>query len=119
MDIAAVIAEYSLSVRHIPRQLIEVNEIRHRRDGDEVFAAPNGRQFVKRVVIPKHAGMFMVKAVSNTFSTVRWDARKDNLAPTLEESIRLFLNKEKARLVNMQSSWEHLQLGDIRHIYSA
>jgi hypothetical protein len=93
MDIAAVIAKYNLSVRRIPDQVVGCYDIRHRVDGDEVFTAPNGRQFARHTDIPKHAGMFMVKPVNDTGSIVRWDARHDNLAPSLESSILLFLNK--------------------------
>jgi hypothetical protein len=97
MNIFEEITKHNLSVRRIPDGVVEVNEIRHRRDGDEVFTSlpsphfPNGRQFVRRVRIPKHAGWFMVKPVNDTGSIVRWNAKEDNLAPTLEESIALFL----------------------------
>ena len=94
MDIAAVIAKHNLSVRHIPKQVIGVHEIRHRKDGDEIFMY-NGRQMVRRTIVPKHAGMFMVKPVNDTSSTVRWDARTDHLAPTLESSLLSYLTSKE------------------------
>lgn len=90
MNVLDEITKHNLSVRRIPDGVVEVNEIRHRREGDEVFMS-KGRQFVRRVRIPEHAGWFMVKPVNDTGSIVRWNAKEDNLAPTLEESIALFL----------------------------
>ena len=54
---------------------------------------PDGyKVFSKEVTIPKHAGWYMCKSVNNSDSTVRWMMEKDNLAPTLRESIELFLS---------------------------
>jgi hypothetical protein len=44
--------------------------------------------------IPQHPGYWMCKRVNNTRSRVEWNDKTDNLAPTLEESINLYLRKE-------------------------
>lgn len=90
LSIIQVIEKYNLSVRRIPDSVTEVNEIRHRKEGDEVITQ-YGRQFCRRTRIPEHAGWYMVKPINDTGSMVRWDAKKDNLAETLEGSIELFL----------------------------
>lgn len=52
---------------------------------------PEGRTLIVETKVPKNAGYWMCKQVKHTSSTVRWNTKKDNLAPTLEESINLFL----------------------------
>lgn len=116
MNIVEIIEKYNLSIRRIPDILTETNDIRHYREGDEIviltvdkvapkfkksFAErfPEGRKFCRRYKVPENAGKYMVKRVDNNFSAVSWDARKDNLADTLEGSIELFLAKEKEDLI--------------------
>lgn len=50
---------------------------------------------LKKVEAYKDGGYYMVKRVDNTDSSVQWDKRKDNLAPTLEQSILKYLGKGK------------------------
>lgn len=51
------------------------------------------RRFAKKARIPKNAGYWMCKVSNHTSSTEHWDKKVDNLAPTLEKSIELFLSK--------------------------
>lgn len=45
--------------------------------------------------VPEYAGWWMCQQVSNTDTRTQWSYKHDNLAPTLEESVRLFLSKLK------------------------
>ncbi len=56
----------------------------------------------REVKAPEHAGWWMCKPVDNTTCMVDWDAKKDNLAPTLEESVALYVSK-----LNQQTSHEN------------
>lgn len=51
------------------------------------------RLLTKETVFPTYAGYWMCKKVNSTSSTVSWNIKTDNLAPTLEESVKLFLEK--------------------------
>lgn len=51
---------------------------------------------LKRETPYKYPGYYMVKKVLTTSGIVVWDTTKDNLAPTLEESIKIFLSKRGA-----------------------
>ena len=52
---------------------------------------------LKRETPYKYPGYYMVKQVVNTGSIVVWDTTKDNLAPTLAESIKAFLSKRSQK----------------------
>ena len=58
----------------------------YRFDGEKVF-----RRFLRTHRIPKYAGHWMCKKVTDTNSSVRWNLKTDNLAPTLSESVEKFL----------------------------
>lgn len=62
---------------------------------DEVTGALY-RRYAREVVIPKHPGWWMCKTIKGTGSMVQWSSKTDCLAPTLEESVQLWLriNKE-------------------------
>lgn len=92
MDIQALIEKHNLSIRRIPMEVQSLWSAHNVKEGDEIVEV-NGRQFVRTVKIPDHAGWYMVKQVNNTDSMVRWSYKTDNLAPTLQESIELFLSK--------------------------
>ena len=94
MDIIKMIEKYNLSIRRIPDEIVEVNEFRHYKPGDEVFEQ-YGRKFVRRSYKPKNAGYYMCKSVNNNMSTIQWNSNKDNLSDTLEGSIQKFLNSLK------------------------
>lgn len=53
------------------------------------------RKFMTDTRIPQNAGYWMCKKVTSTSSTVTWDIKKDNLAPTLGLSIAAYLNSIK------------------------
>lgn len=115
MDILAIIDKYNLSIRKIPETVTELwtyYEGTPLKEGAEIITMtaedmgsstpkifnknfPNGRKFQKITKIPEHAGWYMCKTVNNTNSQVRWFIDKDNLAPSLEESIKKFLNSQK------------------------
>ncbi len=50
------------------------------------------RKYAKEIIVPKNAGYWMCKKVNSTLSTVQWNANEDNLAPTLLDSVMLYLN---------------------------
>lgn len=94
MNIIETIEKYNLSIRRIPDKVVSVYEISHILPGDEIIGH-NGRQFARRTKIPKNAGKYMCQSVKNTSSMVQWNTKTDNLAPSLEESIALFLQNNK------------------------
>ena len=55
---------------------------------------PNGRKFVRITKTVDKGGWWYVKQVKNTDSTVRFSREYDKFfAPTLEEAVQLFLNR--------------------------
>lgn len=93
-DLIKLIEKYNLAIRRIPDKIINLYDMRHYKDGDELYLSDiTGKQYVQRVRIPKYAGWYLVKEVNSTGSIVKWDIKKDNLAETLEESINLFISK--------------------------
>lgn len=63
---------------------------------DPNFRWENGtiyRKCMKKISQPEHAGWWMCQKVVDTSSTVLWNKTKHNLAPTLAESVSLFLKK--------------------------
>lgn len=97
-DLINTIVEYGLSIRQIPYSVSSCYEIRHFKEGDKIIErtvrTQDGfvkRQYCVRTNIPKNAGYWMCRQVKSTNSQVQWDSRIDNLAPTLEESVQLFL----------------------------
>ena len=52
------------------------------------------RKSIKEVTIPKHAGWWMCKvSPPNTSTNDSWSLKTDNLSPTLEESVKLCVEK--------------------------
>lgn len=51
------------------------------------------RVYTREVKIPRHAGHWMCQKVEGTASTVTWSSKHHNLAPTLKESIELYLRQ--------------------------
>jgi hypothetical protein len=51
------------------------------------------RVYTRYYTTPKHAGWWMCKQTPGTSSVVEWNSANDNLAPTLAESVALFLSK--------------------------
>jgi hypothetical protein len=95
INILEIIEKYNLSIRKIPNVVCEINDIRHLRPGDEIIETARGIKRCKRYKVPKNSGKYMVKEVNNNDSTVMWNSNIDNLADTLEESIKLFLAKKE------------------------
>ena len=117
MNLLQAILEHGLSIRQVPKEVISKLSIKHFEEGDEVeiwmptikhfekdgvkYAKkrmerfyetfPEGRKFAVRKSYPKFGGQWMCKQVGNINSSVPWNSKKDNLAPTLNESINLFL----------------------------
>lgn len=87
-DTLANIIRFGLSVRQIPLEVVGIHEIRHRREGDEIVTR-YGREMIRRVRVPEHAGWWMCQQVRHTSSTVTWKASQHHLAPTLDESVAL------------------------------
>ena len=114
INILEIIEKYNLSILRVPDKVTETYDIRHYKDGDEIITMtidkvapefknsfvknfPDGRQFCRRYSVPKNAGKYMVKSVNDTGSIVKWNANTDNLADTLENSIKLFLSKNSSK----------------------
>jgi len=87
-----IIDKYNLSIRKIPNEIVSILEYQHYKKGDEIVT-PEGynREMVKRTIVPPNAGWYMVKQVNNAMSTVKWNKESCYLAPTLGESIALFM----------------------------
>lgn len=107
-EILQVIHENCLSVRRIAPEDWQTVDIAHYREGDTIttltvdqvhpnsktyFAKhfPNGRKFCRRRIIHDTDGHYMVQKVTDRGSICRWDYKRDFGAPTLQESISLFL----------------------------
>lgn len=120
IDTLTVIVEYGLSVRRIPPTVTHTREMHYHREGNTIVEvdvtdrfgfeaarrlARDGsnwrfdedhkrayRRYTQWVTVPEHAGYWMCQQVSDTSSTVMWNTRKHHLAPTLSESVKLFLD---------------------------
>ncbi len=112
METLELIKAYGLSVRQIPLKIVSVYAMRHFKVGDTIVRRRvkdkvNGtwewveKDYCERTEIPKYAGYWMCQQSVNTSSRVQWSLEYDNLAPTLEESVNLFIANyeyhEKAR----------------------
>lgn len=53
------------------------------------------RKYACETKIPQYAGYWMCKQVNDTSSKVQWIMQNSNLAPTLNESVELFLKQLK------------------------
>ena len=91
-DTLADIKRFGLSVRQIPLEDVSTFDPRHYQEGDERITW-NGRDMVRRVRIPEHAGWWMCQKSRDTSSGVFWNKKLHNLAPTLEESVALYKEK--------------------------
>lgn len=119
-ELVAIIMVHGLSLRQIPLRVAQTYEIQHFQEGDEIVESkplihinydvfkqnkagnPNykfydetktvTRLWCRRYRIPNNAGYWMCKQVANTDSMVRWSIEKDHLAPTLEESVKKFID---------------------------
>ena len=100
-DILDAILKYGLSIRQIPTELTEIINTGDPQSGDVVTEWPkesnHTRCVVQRVTIPKHAGYWMCQQVKDTSSAVRWNIKTNHLAPTLEESVALFLKSTESQ----------------------
>lgn len=47
------------------------------------------RLYTREITVPQNAGFWMAQKTSGTSSQVVWSTKRDNLAPTLEESVAL------------------------------
>lgn len=122
MNTLEIIKKYGLSIRQIPKEVVSLYSMLHRKEGNEIvyhdidmsnrkyelykkklinrqdFIFDDERQraqrmFTKEVRIPKNPGFWMCKQVNSTNGSVTWNKKEDNLAPTLEDSVKLFLSK--------------------------
>jgi len=100
------ITEHHLSVRRIPLQIISVHEGHHRdrHPNAEIILREVKRkiagvwkteqaEFIRVIKVPDNAGWWMCQSLSNhSSSQVAWSKKHNHLAPTLEESVQLFLD---------------------------
>jgi hypothetical protein len=93
MNVIEIIDKFNLSIRRLPDKVINCYDMRHHKEGNKIITANNGRQFSQKTTIPEHHGWYMCKQINNTMSMVRWSYKEDNLSPTLEGSVEMFLTK--------------------------
>ena len=123
MNTLEIIIKNGLSIRQIPLKVYTLNEIRHHKEGNKIvystlpkhwnyrifkekkegnnnFIFEDETETIKRVytqnvTTPKNAGFWMCKQVKDTLTSIKWNSKKDNLAPNLKESVNLFLKNNK------------------------
>lgn len=118
MDTLEAIIKHGLSVRQIPMQVVSLMEMRHHNEGEEIVeeemtkygfawykknaidstnwrfdeaAQRVWRRFARKVRVPTDAGCWMCRTTPGTGSMIEWNTKRHNLAPTLQESVALFL----------------------------
>ena len=120
MNTLAIIKEHGLAIRQIPKVVISLSDMYHFKPGDEVieqecetmtpkglklakinkqnYVVRDNKVFLKRAKttrIPDHAGWWMCQPCNNTSAQMTWFKKTHHLAPTLEESIALYLANAK------------------------
>ena len=119
-ELLNIIIEHGLSIRQIPKFVVNTHEMRHYNSEKHTIIEielkekwhykywkdkyPNSidvrfddenkivyRKYVQEIKVPQNAGCWMCKQVKNTSSRVEWSIKDDNLAPTLLESIMIYL----------------------------
>lgn len=99
MDTFEIIKKYGLSIRQIPTVVTRLMEVRHYdpKNKNQKIIRPEGwnRDMVQTKKYPTNGGYWMCQKVDDTGTIVRWDIKMDFLAPTLEESVQLYLNSIK------------------------
>ena len=114
-ELLNIIIEHGLSIRQIPKFVVNTHEMRHYNSEKHTIIEielkekwhykywkdkyPNSidedkivyRKYVQENKGPQNAGCWMCKQVKNTSSRVEWSIKDDNLAPTLLESITIYL----------------------------
>lgn len=88
-EIIDTIATHNLCVRRLPEVVVSRFTAGAIKEGDTVVEI-KGRKYIEQTRTPKNAGWYMCTQVNNTDSLVRF-SKKDHLAPTLAESLGLFL----------------------------
>ncbi len=121
-ELLSSIVSHGLSIRQIPLKVVSQHDMRFHKEGNEIVewdvpcdkpGAPSyewlrsqnsasfiyddatrkiTRRFTRETTVPKHAGWWMCQTVGDTSSRVEWRKDHAHLAPTLEESVRLFLS---------------------------
>lgn len=97
LDTYRLIKEHGLMIRQIPEAVYSTVEMRHFVEGDEVLKSPpgfGGRDMCRKRRVPANPGYWMCRPCGHTRSTVRWNIKTDHLAPTLEESVALYVAAE-------------------------
>jgi hypothetical protein len=84
-----LIIEHGLTVRQIPYEVVSHWGYR---EGDPILknseiVEKGGRNYMKQVKIPTHAGKWMAKKCVDTNSQVHWNIKNDNLSDTLQEAV--------------------------------
>ena len=122
MNTLQTIIDHGLSVRRIPLEVVSLSELQHAKEDSEIVEYPTDptyaafhdkyhtdspnfrkdesgiwyRRYVRTVHIPNNAGYWMCQSTSNsTSSRVEWRTKDHHLAPTLEESVSLYLATTK------------------------
>lgn len=96
MDTLSAIKHYGLHIRKMPEIKVSVYSAssfdRFKAAGESVEMIKwNGRDMCRVTHVPDHAGWWMCKRDNSTSSRIEWSIKTDNAAPTLEESVSLFL----------------------------
>lgn len=116
MKILDTIKKHGLAIRQIPNSVTSICSMFHFKPGNEVierecktispktlktmkgpkenYVVRDRKVFLKQVKtvrIPEHAGWWMCQPSANTSASMEWSKKAHHLAPTLEESVALFL----------------------------
>jgi len=95
MDTLQAIIEHGIAVRQIPLVVIGKWSKGYTTNCPRSICTPiveNGREFVRVERVPENAGYWMTQFCKGTSSSMEWNTKRHNLAPTLEESIKLLLS---------------------------
>lgn len=97
MDTLQTIIKHGLAIRRMPLSVTTDDlSTKTLKEGDEIIFTCGDWYRVKRTTITKkHGGWWMCKPFEDTSKTINWFKETDNLAPTLEESVELFLKNLK------------------------
>lgn len=90
---------HGLMIRQIPEKVVSTLDVRHRDSYPDakVVERPNRFGGTYRCLVhervPENAGWWMCqRSPSHTGAGTQWSAKDHNVAPTLEESVQLFLD---------------------------
>ena len=87
------ILTHGLAIRQVPWTVAGVYEMRHYKPDNPEYEVVDygGRTMCRRTQVPLRAGYWMCQTVESTTQTVLWNYKDHHIAPTLLESVQLYL----------------------------